>query len=266
MKHLIQVINRANFGRYSTKRYLARTAGRLELLARAGNAQAMYRLGMLHWDGWGIPQNRERGLELLHAAAADGVLNAAYNLAVAYDNGYSVTKSHYEAFSYCAQAARLGSMEAMHAIGSFYYWGQGVAQNYKQARKWYRKSAKLGYANGMYDLGRCYQRGIGGSKSQRWTIYWLLKAVDAGCNHAQSWLGLAYACEPLEDWQQARYWLELAAENQYPHAMYILGIWAEDGWNDQENLADAAFWFQHAAALGHERASLRLAELQGEPF
>jgi TPR repeat protein len=266
MKHLIQVINRANFGRYSTNRFLSQAAARLEVLGQAGNTQALYRLGMLYWDGRGIQQNRERGLELLHTAAEGGVLNAIYNLAVAYDNGYSVAKSYYKAFSYYAQAAQLGSVEAIHAVGSFYYWGQGVAQDYGKARHWYRKSAKRGYMDGMYDLGRCYQRGVGGPKSQRWAIYWLRRAVYAGCNHAKTWLGLEYACQPIEDWQQARYWLEQAAENQYSHAMYILGIWAEDGWNDQQNMADATFWFQHAAALGHERAALRLAELQGEMF
>jgi len=46
--------------------------------------------------------------------------------------------------------------------------------------------------------------------------------------------------------------------------MYILGIWAEEGWNSSENLADALFWFRHAAQLGLERAALRVAKLHGE--
>jgi TPR repeat protein len=266
MKHLIQVINRANFGRYSTNRFLAHVAARLEPLAQAGNGLALYRLGMLHWDGWGIPQNRERGLELLRAAAKAGVLNAAYNLAVAYDNGYSVAKSYYKAFGYYAQAARLGSVEAIHAVGSFHYWGQGVAQDYDKALHWYRKSAKRGYADGMCDLARCYQRGVGGPKNLHWAIYWFRKAVSEGCIRAQTWLGLAFASEPIEDWKLARHWLKRAAANQHSHAIYSLGIWAEEGWNDQQNIADATFWFQHAAALGHERAALRLAELHGETF
>ena len=261
MKHIIQVINRANFGRYSTNRYLASAAVQLELLVRSGNAQAMYRLGLLYWDGWGVAQDKARGIELFIAAAAGGICNAAYNLAIAYDKGYHVSQSYYQSFQYYAQAAKLGNIEAIHAIGSFYYWGQGVDRDYTKAWLWYRKSAKLDYADGMCDLGRCYQRGVGGSKSQRWAIYWFQKAGSAGCTRAQTWLGLAYTCEPNEDWPQARYWLERAAENQHSHAMYVLGIWAEDGWNDQENLADASFWFQHAAGLGHERAALRLAEL-----
>jgi TPR repeat protein len=265
MKHLIQVINRAKFGQYINKRYLAHTIERLELLTLAGNAQAMYQLGMLYWDGHGTSQNQERALELLRAAAKGGVLYAAYNLAVAYDNGYHVAKSHYKALGYYLQAARLGYAEAMHAVGSFYYWGQGVTQDYAKARYWYRKSANLGCADGMCDLARCYQI-RGSQQNEPLAIHWLRKAVSAGCLRAQTWLGLAYACEGQEDWSQARYWLEQAAENQQAHAMYALGLWAENGWNNEENLADAAFWFRHAASLGHERAMLHLAELQGEVF
>ena len=266
MKQLIQLINRTHFGQYSSKRFLAQAVVQLEALVQECNPQAMYRLGMLCWDGHGVPTDKERAIRLLKAAADGGILNAAYNMPVAYDNGYFVGKSYHRSFTYYMQAASLGNVEAIHAIGSFYNWGEGVDQDYVKARHWYRKSAKLGYADGMCDLGRCHQRGVGGLKSKRWAIYWFQKAVSAGCIRAQTWLGLAYACEPTEDWQQARYWLEQAAENQQSHAMYLLGIWAEHGWNDQKNLADASFWFQHAIALGHERAALRLAELQGEEF
>ncbi|GAB3636384.1 hypothetical protein GCM10027422_19740 [Hymenobacter arcticus] len=266
MKELIQFINRTHFGQYSNKRLLTQAVARLEALAQKHNPQAMYRLGMLYWDGYGVPQDRERAIPLLQAAAEVGILNAVFNLAMAYDNGYGVAQSHYKAFQYYMQAARLGNARAIHAIGSFYCWGQGVDQDYQKARHWYRRSAKLGYADAMCDLGRCHQRGVGGPKSPRWAIYWFQKAVRAGCLRAQAWLGLAYACEPIEDWKQARYWLEQAAENQQSQGMYILGVWAESGWNDQENLADASFWFQQAAALGHERAALQLALLQGETF
>lgn len=266
MKQLVQVINRATFGRYSTNRYLARTAARLELLVQAGNAQAMYRLAMLHWDGRGMPENRAQALPLLHAAAAGGVRSAIYNLAVAYDNGYGVAQSHYRSFQYYEQAAGLGDVEAMHAVGSFYYWGEGTAQDYTKARYWYRKSAKLGNADGMHDLARCYQRGVGGAKNQRQAVCWFTKALAAGCQKSKAWLGLAYASKPLEDWPRARFWLEQAAEDGYAHAMYGLGTWAAEGWHGPANLADALFWFQRAADLGHKRAALRLAELHGEAF
>jgi TPR repeat protein len=157
-------------------------------------------------------------------------------------------------------------VEAMHAVGSFYYWGEGVDQDFAKARHWYRKSAKLGYADGMCDLGRCYQIKAGGRQNQRLAIHWLQKSTQAGCLRAQSWLGLAYASEPLLHWDKARYWLEKAAENGQANAMFFLGMWADSGWTGPENSADALFWFSKAAQLGHQRAALREAELRGEEF
>ncbi|MDO7847403.1 tetratricopeptide repeat protein [Hymenobacter sp. M29] len=221
---------------------------------------------MLHWDGWGVAQNRERALHLLQMAAEAGHRTAQHNLGVAYDNGYELVKSHNQAFRYFSLAARQGCRDSMYCLGSFYYLGEGVAQDYAKARYWYRKGAQLGQVESMADLGRCYQRGVGGRRNQRHALFWFTKAVEAGSVRATTWLGLEYTLKPTEDWAKARYWLEQAAEHQQSHAMYLLGIWAAEGWTGDEKIADALFWFEKAVQSGHNRAGLRLAELQGEQF
>ena len=221
---------------------------------------------MLYWDGWGVAQNQARALHLLRSAAELGHRTAQYNLGIAYDNGHELGKSYYQAFRYFAQAARQGCEDAMHSVGSFYQTGEGIAQDYTKARYWYRKSARLGQTDAMCDLGRCYQRGVGGRKNQRQAIRWFTKAVGGGNVRAMTWLGLAYAHKPVENWPMARHWLEQAAEHQQSHAMYVLGIWAAEGRTDQENYADASFWFKKATRMGHDKAALRLAELHGEQF
>lgn len=265
-KAAIRVINRANFGRFTTSRYVACAAAVLKIGVARGETPAVYWLGMLQWDGWGVPKDREQALDLLRAAATGGSLRATYNLAVAYDNGYDVAQSHYTAFRYYREAAGMGCVDSMCALGSFYLWGQGVERDERKARRWYRKSAALGNANAMCDLARCYQRGAGGAKSPRWAIHWFNKAITAGCLRAYTGLGLAYACPPHEDWDRARYCLETAAEAGQSQAMYLLGVWAESGWSGAENPADALFWYSQAAALGHEKAALEEAILRGETF
>jgi TPR repeat protein len=265
-KRLIQLINRANFGRYTTDRFISQIAVLLEIPAKEGDIIAIYWLGMLSWDGWGIPQNRERALSYLQTAAEGGHRTAQYNLGVAYDNGYNVEKSYYKAFLYYSQSAKQDCKDSMHCIGSLYYWGQGTAQDYTKARYWYRKSAKLGHVDAMCDLARCYQRGVGGNKNQHLAIAWFKQAIAAGSIRATTWLGLEYSSKPIEDWQQARRWLERAAELEQAHAMYFLGLWAQDGWTDAPNPADALFWFRQAAQLGHAHAALSEAQLEGEFF
>ena len=211
-------------------------------------------------------QNRELALHLLRQAAVLGHRSAQYNMGVAYDNGYGLARSHYQAFHYFALAARQGCKDSMHSIGSFYYFGEGVAQDYAKARYWYRKSAQLGHVDAMCELARCYQRGVGGRKNQRQALGWFTKAIEGGSVDAMTWLGLEYTTMPIKDWPTARYWLEQAAEHCQPHAMYLLGIWEMEGWTENGNSADALFWFTKAAQLGHNRAALRAAELQGEEF
>ncbi|MDQ2769149.1 MAG: sel1 repeat family protein, partial [Bacteroidota bacterium] len=146
--------------------------------------------------------------------------------------------------------------DSMHSIGSFYYSGEGVAQNYSKAKYWYLRSAQLGHMDSMCDLGRCYQRGVGVRKNQRQALLWFTKAVKYGSICAMTWMGLEYSVKPIEDWPKARHWLEKAAEHQQSHAMYLLGIWAESGWTDGEKIAEALFWFNKAALLGHNKAAL----------
>ncbi|WP_345234016.1 tetratricopeptide repeat protein [Hymenobacter saemangeumensis] len=266
INRLVRTINRAYFGRYISKRFIGRVALLLEGLAQEGNALAAYWLATINWEGWGVPTNPEKALELFHLAAEHGNRVAQYNLGVAYDNGLGITKNQATAFGYFFESAKQGETEAMHSVGSMYYWGHGVVQNYSRASYWYRKSAKRGFATAMCDLGRCYQRGVGVKKDLQKAINWFTKAVKAGDVRAKTWLGLAYTCLPDPKWKLARYWLEQASEQEQVHAMYLLGAWAESGWNGNENLADAQFWYSHAAELGHTRAALCLAELKGENF
>jgi TPR repeat protein len=268
MKHLIQVINRANFGRYSTNRFLARTATRLEPLAQAGNGLAMYHLGMLHWDGWGIPQNRERGLELLRAAAEAGVPIAIYNLAVAYDNGFwPAAINRPKAFMLFVKAAKLGYKDAMHSVGDMLISGEGTTRNATKAKYWFLKAAKLGYATAMYDVACCYQNGTGTKQNTHLALRWFERALQAGETKALTGLGYCYhLLVSPPDIDLARSYYERASQLGHRHATYNLGLMAEKGLGQPALLPDAIFWYRRAAELGHEGASLKLAKLLGKEF
>lgn len=265
---LIKAVKRAYFGRslHKSNRCIKRVALLLENSVREKHAEAVYWLATMHWEGWGVTEDQQRAIQLFHLAAEYGSRAAQYNLGVAYDTGLGVKKNQARAFGFFVAAAKHGEAEAMHSVGSMCYWGHGVIQDFTKARYWYRKSAKLGFSDGMCDLARCYQRGVGGLRSQRWAIYWFMKAIEAGSMRAQTWLGLEYTLKPIQDWPKARYWLEKAAEQDQVQAMYFLGCWEESGWTGKENPADALFWYNHAAKLGHQGAALNAAELHGEIF
>ena len=86
--------------------------------AQHDNPEALNKLGVCHFNGFGTPKNYEKALELLQKAASLGCASALYNLGVTYDNG------------------------------------QGVAQDYAEAAKWYRKAAEQGEAYAREALER----------------------------------------------------------------------------------------------------------------
>lgn len=267
MKKLIQAINRTHFGQYSNKRFLSQVVARLKPLAQAHNHQAMYRLGMLHWDGHGVPQDKECAVLLLQAAATGGILSAALNLAVAFDTGNGVAQSYYKAFQHYTQAARLGNTDAIHAVGSMLYAGEGTPQQPAKAKQWFLKAAKRGHAVAMYDVASCYQCGTGTKQNTRLAVHWFEQALAAGETKALTGLGHCY-CMLVSppDMARARSYFEQASALGYGNATHNLGIMAERGMGQPPLLPDALFWYKRAADLGHEGAALKVAAMLGELF
>ncbi|AHJ97457.1 tetratricopeptide repeat protein [Hymenobacter swuensis] len=258
----IMYFYRARFANNRRTCYASRAAELLLTAAEAGNISAASMLGMVYYEGWGVPPDAEVAAHWLHRAAAEQHPLACFNLAVLYDNGIGVTKNPNTARRYYSVAARAGCPEAMYAVGTYYYWGHGVEPDYAKARKWFRRSARLGNATAMRELGRLYQRSINGGRNSALAMRWFRRALAVGDYKAATGLGVEYAIE--EDFPQARHYLEQAAEHDEANAMYLLGRWAEEGWDTVPNPADARFWFREAANRGHERAAWRLASFEGD--
>lgn len=94
-------------------------------LAKRGNTQAQFRLGVIYYLGQGVPQDYKVSAGWLRLAAKQG-LALAQNL-----------------------------------LGTIYDLGLKVPQDYKEAAKWYRFSAEQGNADGQYNLGIMYARELG---------------------------------------------------------------------------------------------------------
>ncbi len=51
-----------------------------EELAKMGNAEAMYHLGILYYEGWGVPKSQEEAVRWWKRANRAGSLDAKYML------------------------------------------------------------------------------------------------------------------------------------------------------------------------------------------
>jgi uncharacterized protein len=120
---------------YDAGKY-AKAAKLFKPLAENGNAGAQINLGLMYYQGKGVPQDYKEAMKWFRLAA---------------ENGYAPAQS------------RLGDM---------YLNGRGVHRDYKEAGKWFRFAAENGYVPAQSRLGDMYQNGLGLPKNYLLAQMW----------------------------------------------------------------------------------------------
>ncbi|AXI45099.1 sel1 repeat family protein [Sulfitobacter sp. SK012] len=126
----------------------------LRPLAEQGYPPAQYNIGVLYYDGNGVPQDFAEAEKWLRLAAEQGYVSAQYNLGLMYDKGDGVPQDIAEAVKWLRLAAEQGNAESQMHLGLMYVWGDGVIQDNVYAHMWWDISASLGYedAKGNRDI------------------------------------------------------------------------------------------------------------------
>ena len=113
----------------------------LEPAAELGGAEAQLWLGLMHYDGLGIPQDYSVAKKWFLKAAAQGNAGAQNYLGVMHDKGHGARQDYVRAVWWYRQAAQQGDTSAQARLGALYYNGWGVPQDYVQAHKWFNIAA-----------------------------------------------------------------------------------------------------------------------------
>jgi TPR repeat protein len=115
--------------------------------ASTGDSNAQYNLGLMHYEGRGVPEDHGRalGLFLDSAKDGDGDGEAMYYIAYMYLNSQGGLDQNYEmAMTWLRKAAAKGHPDAQNNIGVLYESGLGIEQNYENAMVWYMQAAESG--------------------------------------------------------------------------------------------------------------------------
>lgn len=113
--------------------------------------------------------------------------------------------------------------------------------------------AQSGNANFQYSLGRCYDKGIKVAQDYKQALYWYQKAAEQGHDKAANNLGCMYldGRGVEQDCEKAAYWLEKSAQKNDTLAILNLGCMYEDGNLGGAPNYDKAFeYYQKADKLG----------------
>ncbi|KAL2077674.1 hypothetical protein ACEWY4_027178 [Coilia grayii] len=163
--------------------------------------QALYQLGVMHFDGLGTPADPALAVEYMKRVAqsnspqAGHVKYAAlYNIGQAYLEGYGVTASTVEAERYWLQAAADGnpnaSVKAQTALGMFY--SRPESLDLRKAFFWHSEACGNGSLESQGALGIMYLHGQGIHKNMESALYCLKGAAERGNVYAQGHLVACY--------------------------------------------------------------------------
>ena len=125
--------------------------------AEGDDAIAIHQLGSYYYQGdCGLPQDREKAMELWLRAGELGCVTSYYSIARAFYVGEGVERDEKKANHYYELAAMGGDVDARHNLGSF----EGSAGNYDRAVKHWMISARAGLDESLKEIQKCYMKGL----------------------------------------------------------------------------------------------------------
>jgi len=192
----------------------------LREMAEQGDAKSQCLLGIVYFQGGGVPKNYAEAVRWFRLAAEQGCASAQFNIGYMYSRGYGVPRDKSEAAKWCSMAAEQGDSFAQRELGFMYDEGRGVPQDETEAIKWFSKSivsrylklAKSGEADAQYNVA-----------DERGTDT-LQRLAESNKTDAQYNLGLLYleGKGVQQDEAEAAKWLRLAAEQGHTEAKEYL--------------------------------------------
>lgn len=134
-------------------------------LAKKGDANAQFNLGLLYRNGFGVKQNDREALIWFSQAAQQGLLDAQYNTGLMYMEGRGVATSKIDAFQWWKLAASKGHAGAQHNLAVLYAYGMGTGVDTTKALELWRQSAAQGHKGARKALHHAYTEGLFGLKA-----------------------------------------------------------------------------------------------------
>jgi TPR repeat protein len=263
-----------------------------EKLAKSGNPNAQYNLGMMYYNGTGVKKNKIMAFVWLEQASNNGNKLAQNKLGYMYEKGeikgtkdeakaineylksalqnynfaqlnlamkYSEnpTKENLDlAFFWYQKAANNGNTAAMNNLANMYYHGQSVKKDYKKAFELYFKAATFGDYIAQFNLAMMYYNGEHVKKSDKEALVWLTFSAESGYPNAQVRLGNFYkeGMVVRQDYKTAFYWYSKAAEQHDAAGEYYVGYCYYYGLGVEKSLPKAKHWMELSSVKKYDGA------------
>ena len=161
-----------------------------------------------------------------------------------------------EGFNALKKKVDSGDMHYSDSLGYAYEFGIGTSFSIKEAMKYYEMAAKQNNTMGMTNLANLYLR----ENKFKTAKPLLVKAAEKEYGYAQYLLAMNFFDLYSDNNKEALFWLERAASNDEPHALYQLGLY----YVEKADLTKSIQYYQRAAELNYGDALLELYYIYGE--
>ena len=229
---------------------------------------AMTHLGVVYFEGRGVPTNRSLGLAWTRKAADMGNSRAQLELGKRFLTGDGVELDQQEAYELFTKAALQGNAEGLFYVGQFHHQNLLVESFKDVGFKLYVESAEKGHPIAALYVARCYYVGDGVQQNLNKAATWFTRAADQGVYEAQISIGIMiflgecsyYEKDPKELKRKAdvHRWFQLASEKG-PHGQYLLAMTYVSGCGVPCSLDTYIDLLRKAASYGHPGACYELA-------
>lgn len=160
-------------------------AGKMEQLAKTGDAYAQYFLGLLYRDGGLLIPDIEKAKYWLEQAARQEVHAAQYSLGRLLLSDDSDVRDLSEGIRWMKAAAKNGNDYAAYALGKEYFSGKNMIKNSVTAAEYFHQAAQANNPWAQYLLGKLYLGGEGVEQDADTAYQWFQAAAEQGHPYAQ---------------------------------------------------------------------------------
>lgn len=246
-----------------TPKQYREAAAWLQPLAEKGDAAVMLRLADLH-----MKNKPQEAFRYLGKAAEAGNAEALYRLGMAYWEGRLPPRSYGAAFKCFKQAHEQGNPDASFMLARHYLEGRGTAMNYRLAADLFEQLYSGGCVRAGIPLGFMYYGGLGVQKNYVRARDCLLKGLSGpdeipGDFRPYALLGKMYyqgGSGLKKNLPEAGRYLRKAGND--PESLYLLGCLQRDGRGGMTADDRKAFaLFSRAAELGDMQAKAEVGKM-----
>ncbi|KAI9260151.1 hypothetical protein BY458DRAFT_516707 [Sporodiniella umbellata] len=212
-------------------------------------AEAQCRLARMLFQGQGVQQNSEEGMDYLTQSAENKNRYAQFLMGVHNECGLEIPQDLKKAKEYYQKSAQQGFADAQAALGNQYV----MSDDYEQGLQWLDKAAKQGNSRAHVQLAMMYDKGVGVDQNNETALLYYKTAAEKNNRAGQYLLGLVYYFGRLGKEQnigKATKLIRLSASAGYPFAQRVLGQFYQQpllSSGIQKNEREAVRWYKRAA-------------------